>query len=146
MPLRALGITTLITMLLLLIPIGSETAFAAILSLAILALYVSYTLPCIFVFLQRVSGEQVATSAWSLGRWGVWVNGIASIYGCFICIWLCFPIELPVTAKNMNWAGPIVGFVFIFSLVDWFFRGRHQFAVPIEEKEHLDIYVPEDDR
>lgn len=130
MPLRALAITTIITMLLLLIPIGSETAFNAILSLAILALYVSYTLPCIFIFLQRVSGEDVVTSKWSLGRWGVWVNGAASVYGLFICVWLCFPSKLPVTASNMNWAGPIVGFVIIFCIFDWFVRGRHQFAVP----------------
>jgi choline transport protein len=106
MPVNALMATTLITVLLLLVPIGSGTAFNAILSLSILALYVSYTMPCIFVFLQRISGEEVVHSAWSLGRWGVWVNGAASVYGLFIIIFLCFPSELSVTAANMNWAGP----------------------------------------
>lgn len=131
MPIRALGITSLITMLLLLIPIGSTTALNAILSLAVLALYISYTMPCLFIFLQRLSGETVATSQWSLGRWGVYINGGAAVYGLFVSVFLCFPTELPVTAANMNWSGPIVGFVLIFSLVDWFFRGRHKFAVPL---------------
>jgi hypothetical protein len=113
-----------------------------VLSLAILALYVSYTVPCIFIFLQRLAGEHVENSAWSLGRWGIWVNGGASIYGLFIIVWLCFPSVLPVTAANMNWAGPIVGFVMIFSILDWVFRGRHQFAVPTEKTVDEDYYVP----
>lgn len=138
MPLRALAITTIITMLLLLIPIGSETAFTAILSLAILALYISYTVPCIFIFLQRLMGEEVVVSAWSLGSYGIWINGAASVYGLFICVWLCFPTKLPVTAANMNWAGPIVGIVIIFALIDWTLRGRHKFAVPTEKTEHAD--------
>jgi choline transport protein len=143
MPIRALAFTTIITMLLLLIPIGSETAFIAILSLAILALYISYTMPCIFIFLQRLAGEHVENTAWSLGRWGIWINGAASIYGLFIIVFLCFPVTLPVKAENMNWAGPIVGAVVVFSLLDWVIRGRHKFAVPTEKRLDEDYYVPD---
>lgn len=110
-PLRALGLTAVMTMLLLLIPIGSYTAFNAILSLAVIALYFSYTMPCLFVFMQRLNGERIAHTGFTLGRWRVWVDGAASVYGLFVIIWLCFLTELPVTAKNMNWSGPIMGFV-----------------------------------
>lgn len=122
-------------MLLLLIPIGSETAFNAIVSLAVIALYFSYTMPCVFVFIQRLTGETVAHSEWSLGRYGVYVNGFASVYGIFIIVWLCFPTQLPVTAANMNWSGPIIGFVILFALLDWVIRARHKFAVPVEKGE-----------
>jgi len=118
-------------MLLLLIPIGSYTAFNAILSLAVIALYFSYTMPCLFVFIQRLTGEDLPHTPFTLGRWGIWVNGAASVYGIFVIIWLCFPTELPVTAANMNWSGPIMGFVIIFALVDWFCRGSRRFSVSV---------------
>ncbi|KAK5119709.1 hypothetical protein LTR85_007285 [Meristemomyces frigidus] len=133
MPIRAVMLTSFVTMLLLLIPIGSATAFNDILSLAIVGLYFSYTTPPLFIFMQRLNGDEIAPSAYALGRWGVWINGAASVYGLFIIIWLCFPTELPVTATTMNWSGPIMGFIIIFALIDWMFRGRHKFAVPVEK-------------
>ncbi|KAK6418895.1 hypothetical protein LTR81_007958 [Elasticomyces elasticus] len=133
-PTRALALTSTASMLLLLIPIGSAVAFNAIVSLATVGLYFSYLMPCLFAFMQRMNGETIAHSAYSWGRWGVVLNGFASVYAIFVIVWICFPTTLPVVAANMNYSGPIMGFVVIFALVDWTFRGRHKFAVPLDKE------------
>jgi len=135
MPVRAVGLTTAITMLLLLIPIGSTTAFNAFISLATVGLYFSYTVPCLFAFLQRLNKEEVAHSPYSMGRWGIWLNGAGFVYGTFVLIFACFPPVLPVTAVNMNYSGSIMGFVMLVALVDWALRGRYKFKVPLGKTE-----------
>ena len=39
---------------------------------------------------------------------------------------------LPVTAKNFNYAGPIMGAVIIIALADWFISGYKRFQVPTD--------------
>ncbi|TKA72810.1 hypothetical protein B0A55_09529 [Friedmanniomyces simplex] len=90
-PIRALALTTTASMLLLLVPIGSAVAFNAIVSLAIVGLYFSYLMPCLFAFMQRLNGETIAPSAYSWARWGVVLYGSASVYATFVIIWICFP-------------------------------------------------------
>lgn len=70
---------------------------------------------------------------WNLGVFGIYVNSIAIIYGVFICIFLPFPSEIPVTVTNMNYAGPVFGILLLFALGDWFIRGRKTFVGPIKE-------------
>ena len=50
----------------------------------------------------------------------------------FILIWLPFPPYMPVTGVNMNYAGPIFGFVILFALLDWFVTGKRRFVFPTE--------------
>ncbi len=120
-------------MLLSLIIIGSTTAFNAILSLATLALYVSYLIPIFLILLKRLRREHITMGPWSLGRFGIYVNVFAIVYGVFICIFLPFPSVVPVTDANLNYAGPVFGAILLFALGDWFVRGRHTFAGPIKE-------------
>ena len=121
-------------MLLLLIPVGSTTAWNALVSLSVIGLYSSYFLPCLFIFICRYRGEEIPHSQWNLGRWGIWVNGIAVVWTLFAIVWLSFPVGLPVDAASLNWSGPILGFVIILATCDWFLRGRHKYAVPVEQK------------
>ena len=39
---------------------------------------------------------------------------------------------LPVTAKNFNYAGPIMGAVIVLALADWFISGHKRFQVPTD--------------
>ena len=133
-PTRALGLVTIASMLILLIPIGSTIAFYAIVSLGTVGLYCSYLMPCLFAFMQRLNGEVMTPSAYSWGRYGVVLNGLASVYAIFVIIWICFPTTLPVVAANMNYSAPIMGFVVMFALLDWTFRGRRKFAVPLNKE------------
>lgn len=87
----------------------STTAWNALVSLSVIALYFSYILPCLFIFICRFRGQEIPQSAWNLGRWGIWLNGYAVIWGLFVIVWLCFPVTLPVDAASLNWSGPIMG-------------------------------------
>ena len=61
------------------------------------------------------------------------INVMALVYGVFICIFLPFPPYQPVTAKNMNYGGPVIAVVLAFAVGDWFFRGKGRFIGPIRE-------------
>ncbi|KAF7505075.1 hypothetical protein GJ744_001294 [Endocarpon pusillum] len=132
-PVRAIGLVSTVIILLSLINIGSSTAFNAIISLSTVALYVSYIIPISCLVLKRFSGEKVVWGPWTLGRFGPTINVFALCYGVFICIFLPFPSQQPVTASNMNYAAPVFGFVILFGLTDWFVRGRKVYAGPRRE-------------
>jgi choline transport protein len=124
-----------VIVLLSLINIGSSTAFNAIISLATVALYVSYLIPISCLILKRFSGEKIAWGPWTLGRFGLAINIFALCYGVFICIFLPFPPQQPVTAVNMNYAAPVFVFVVLFAVTDWFVRGRKIYVGPRREVE-----------
>jgi choline transport protein len=122
---------------LLLINIGSSTAFFAILSLTTVALYISYIIPIFFIILWKIRGAHIPYGPIRLGRWGLPINLLALCYGIFIVIWLPFPPYMPVTASNMNYGGPVVGAVILFALIDWFVSGKNRFVPPVEK--HTDF-------
>jgi choline transport protein len=131
-PLRALYLVAVVTVLLSLINIGSTTAFNAILSLSTLALYVSYLIPITLLTLKRLHHDthDMAWGPFHLGRWGLPINIFGIIYAVYVSIFLPFPPTQPVTWVNMNYAGPVLGAVLVFGAFDWFVRGRRHFHGP----------------
>lgn len=132
-PLRALGLVTVVSALLGLINLGSTAAFTAILSLATVGLYASYVIPILFIVLRKLEGRQPTYGPFQLGRWGLPINLFGLAFGIFIIIFLPFPPIQPVTAVNMNYAGPILVGILVLALVDWFASGRKRFEVPTSE-------------
>jgi choline transport protein len=68
-----------------------------------------------------------------MGRLGFTVNILAMAFCAFLIIFLPFPVILPVTAQNMNYASVVFLGVILFSLVDWVIRGRKRYTGPIRE-------------
>ena len=134
-PLRALLLNTVIAALLGLINLGSTAAFFAIISLQTLGLYMSYAIPLLFILIRRLEGRAPPPGPWNLGKWSIPVNIVGLAFAIFIIIWLPFPSARPVTAANMNYAGPIIIAIFIIALVDWFISGRKRFEVPTSKPE-----------
>ena len=132
-PIRTIVLVGVVMGLLGLINIGSSTAFTAILSLSTLSLYISYIIPIIIFALRKLRRKPIPYGPFRMGPLGLYVNIFAVVYAIFICIFLPFPPEQPVTAKNMNYASPVFVFVLLFSLVDWFVRGRKLYKGPIRE-------------
>ena len=114
----------------MLINIASTSAIYAILSLNNLALYMSYLQIVTSFFIAKIRGEVPVWGPFTLGRWGYAINVFAICFLLFIIIWLPFPPYLPVTADNMNYAGPIFGVVLCAALVDWSLWGHKRFSVP----------------
>ncbi|KAL3409181.1 amino acid permease [Aspergillus fumigatus] len=131
-PLRALFLVAMITVLLALINIGSTTAFNALLSLTTLGQYISYLIPVIFLLIKRLRAPQeIRWGSFRLGHWGVPINVFAIVYGVYIAIFLPFPPNYPVTAQNMNYAAPVFLAALVFATGDWIVRGRTRWQGPM---------------
>ena len=128
-------------MLLNLINLGSSTAFEAILSLTTIALYASYLLPIGLMVLRRIKKQEIQFGSFTLGRYGLLVNLFATVYGLFICIFVVFPTQQPVTAVNMNYASLVFGGALTFILVYWYLRGRKIYHGPVEEMVEDEIVL-----
>ena len=133
-PIRAIWFSILVVSLLSLLNIGSTAAFGAITALSSLALYFSYAIAISSMLFARYTsshgGERLILGGWNLGHYGVYINSLALLYTIYMMIWLPIPATLPVTAKNMNYAGPIWVAVFLFALGSWFFHARKHWAGP----------------
>ena len=64
---------------------------------------------------------------------GMTVNILAIAFCVFLILFLPFPVYLPVTAQNMNYASVVFLGVIIFSMCDWIVRGRKKYQGPIRE-------------
>ena len=130
-PLRALFLVASCIFALSFIQIGSTAAFNAILSLSTVGLYISYLIPLtLLVFKRCTSPRDIPQGRFNLGKLGLPMNIIAILFATYFVIFLPFPATLPVTAENMNYAGPVLSFVMIFACGDWIFRGRHKWEGP----------------
>ncbi|QKX55472.1 uncharacterized protein TRUGW13939_02565 [Talaromyces rugulosus] len=134
-PFRSIGLVCIVVILLSLINIGSSTALSAILALSTCSLYISYIIPIVLLVLRRFDQvrQPIPWGPWTLGRYGLAVNLYAIIFGTFIVVFVPFPTTIPVTADNMNYAGPVFGGMALLLLVDWFVRGRRRFQGPLKE-------------
>ena len=68
-----------------------------------------------------------------MGKLGMGANILAMAFCVFLILFLPFPVVLPVTAQNMNYASVVFIGVILFSMVDWLVRGRKRYTGPIRE-------------
>lgn len=142
-PLNALLLDTTVAVLLLLINIGSTTAFFAIVSLSTLSLYISYIIPLVFFTIHKLRGEYIPYGPFRFKSraLGLAINFFAICWSIFIAIFLPFPPTVPVKASTMNWAGPAMGAVILWAILDYVTTGRKRWKAPIQQKD-----VEEEDR
>jgi amino acid transporter len=151
-PLWAIACTTVISCLLALINLGSDTALNAIISLSISCLYLSYLI-CAGLLLYRrcthgfkmpevsehpalanTSGADLVWGPWHLpGALGIANNIFTCIYLIIIFIFSFFPPMANPDAKNMNYASLMTGFVLLFSIVYYAVWARKEYEGPIVE-------------
>lgn len=103
-------------------------------SLQTMALNLSYIPPILFILLRKIRGQHIEYGTFKLGRCGIVVNLVALAYLFYVIIWIPFPPMLPVTASNMNYAGPLVGVVIIAALLDWMISGHKRFNIPVAQR------------
>ena len=139
-PDNAVYLTSFASGVICLINLGSTTAFNIVVSLLLLALLSTYMISIGCVLLKRLRKEPLPPARWSLGRWGLPINGVAFAYSAFVMVFSCFPNEVPVTPTTANWA-PLVWFgVLILALMAYIFHGRKHFVAPVtfvEARQHV---------
>ena len=135
-PIPALFLVGIIVCLLSLINLGSTLAFNSLLSLPLIALYISYLVPIALLTARQLAGKHPKYGPFQLGRGSIPVKILAMIYLLYVIVFVAFPATKPVTSLTMNYASPIlIGFLTL-AMVDWVFRGRTKFEVPTASLDH----------
>ena len=114
-----------------LIVIGSPVAFNAVVSFCSLTSFCSYLIPIALLLRHRLVDKNVSYGPWNLGRFGVPVNIAALCFGLMWMVFLPFPLNMPLTWSNMNYAAPVLGVLLLAATVHWFFWGKKHFRGPI---------------
>ena len=130
-PLNAVMVSLIVTVLLSLINIGSTVALQAIISLTISSLVSSYMITIGCVLLKRLRGEPLPYRRWSLGRYGLAINAASLCFLAPIFVFSFFPLATPVVAATMNWSIVIYSGVIIFAITYYFLYARHVYVPPV---------------
>ncbi|KAG7423273.1 Choline transport protein [Fusarium oxysporum f. sp. raphani] len=132
-PSRAIWTVTAFQILLGFIYLGSSAAFNAILSMAIIGMYLSYLLPILAMLFQGRS--KLATKDYGpfkLGNaFGTLVNIVSVSWIILVIVFSAFPSAMPVSAQDMNYSSVIiVGWMF-FGVLYYLLAGHRNFRMPI---------------
>jgi len=116
---------------------GFPVAFFAVVSIAVIGLYIAYVIP---VFLRWRQGESYERGPWNLGSKYKWLNPIAVLWValCVVIFSLPFTPAAVPWASDFNWssfnyAPAMVIAVIILATILWFTGGSKHFHSPAED-------------
>jgi choline transport protein len=136
-PVRMVVLVSILQGLLGFIYLGNTTAFNAILSMAIIGMYLSYLLPIVYMVIYgRSKLAKDEYGPFRLGRTGgVLVNCIAIVWLIFAMVFSTFPNFQPVTAQNMNYSTVVLAGWVGGGAIYYFIRARKVYSGPVMETE-----------
>ena len=106
----------------------NPTAYAAVVSIAVIGLYIAYGIP---ILLRRLAGTRFQAGPWNLGQWSAPVGWIAVIWIAFISILFVLPQTAPGnTLATFNYAPVAVGVVLLYAGGYWFLSAKNWFKGP----------------
>ncbi|CAG8979944.1 hypothetical protein HYALB_00013368 [Hymenoscyphus albidus] len=153
LPLVAIGLTAIISILLSLIAIGSAVAFNDVVSLAISGLYTSYLIGNALLFYRRVTGQilpyspsqKTLTNTMDTDlSWGPWkipepfgsiINAFGCVYLIIAAVFSFFPTAVNPTASTMNYSSLMVGSISIFAVLYYILSAHKVYKGPLVEVE-----------
>jgi len=106
---------------------GYSVAFFAIVSVAVVGLYVSYVIP---VLLRRMRGSDFTPGPWQLGKWSPIIGWTAVVWVVIICFPLMLPQFHPAGVNSWNFAPVAVVAVIGFAGIYWLVSARNWFVGP----------------
>lgn len=136
-PINAIVVSVIFTIVLTCIVIGSSTAYAIFLTLTISGLLSSYLICISCILIRRLSGKPLPPSRFNLGRAGNVVNTFAL---CFLVVGLFFqfwPSAPNPNGNEMNWSVLIYGVCILFFSAYYYFRARHRYTGPVVHVKSL---------
>ncbi|KAK8006703.1 amino acid transporter [Apiospora marii] len=133
-PLNAVMTTLAITALLSLIIIGSSIAFNVIAAIGQVGLYTSYIITLGAIIARRFSRRRgpLPRSRFDLGRAGLPINLGALAFLMVMFPFLFFPSAPNPSPAEMNWSCLVYSVVVVFTMMYYFFKGRHVYQGPVE--------------
>ncbi|KAK1528160.1 amino acid permease [Colletotrichum paranaense] len=131
-PVHSVVLVTVLQMFLGFIYLGNTTAFNAILSMAIIGMYLSYIIPIVYMLVHgRKNLSRSDFGPFKLGPvLGPILNVISLIWMTVVIIFSTFPSAMPVTPQNMNYSIVVMAGWLTFGVVYYILFGRKKFEVP----------------
>ncbi|KAK1623019.1 amino acid/polyamine transporter I [Colletotrichum phormii] len=134
-PVTSIVFVTVSQILLGFLYLANTTAFNAVLSMAIIGIYLSYSIPVAYMLF--VGRSKLARKEYGPFRLGPVVGPVLNaitislVWMTVVIIFSTFPSSQPVTAQNMNYSTVVMAGWLVFGLVYYFIRGRAKFEVPV---------------
>ncbi|KAE8411487.1 hypothetical protein BDV36DRAFT_288688 [Aspergillus pseudocaelatus] len=123
-PVNALILGTVLTIVIGAIQLGSTTALNAVLGGASLCCGFSWIV--VFTFRVWRGNDFLDPQRWlNLGNWGRPLSVIAIIWCMWTITWASFPLFLPVTLSSMNWSALVAAGVVVVSIIYYILFYRH---------------------
>ena len=140
-PVRMVVLVAVLQGLLGFIYLGNTTAFNAVLSMAVIGMYLSYILPIVYML---VCGRRKLPASeygpFKLGKvGGMVVNVVAILWLVFAIVFSTFPNFQPVTAQNMNYSTVVLAGWVGGGAVYYFLKGRKVYNGPVVEVDSLSL-------
>lgn len=153
-PLTSIAFSTINSCLLVLINIGSSTAFNDVVSLVISCLYSSYLIACVLLLYRRIIGTiqpmqqdrvqvagenpQMTWGPWHVhGALGIANNSFACVFLVILLFFTFWPAATPTTAATMNYSVLVTGFVVCSSVLYYLFWAKNFYRGPIVEVNRI---------
>ena len=131
-PVHATLVTSVFSICLSLIYIGSPVAFYAITSLLTVALMQCYCLSIGCVLWRRIAHPQTLPPAkFSLGRFGIPTNIAAVVYSLWCFFWAFWPTTNSGEAVAFNWASVIFGGTLVVAVIHYLITARKTYVGPV---------------
>ena len=140
-PVRMIVLVSVLEALLGFIYLGNTTAFNAILSMAIIGMYLSYLLPVVYMLLYgRSKLRKEEYGPFKHGQiGGVLVNVVAVVWLIFAMIFSTFPNFQPVTPQNMNYSTVVLAGWVLGGALYYFLRASRVYTGPVVETEDSNL-------
>ncbi|KAI1214242.1 putative GABA permease [Annulohypoxylon truncatum] len=148
-PIYTIAFTTIVSVLLSLITLGSSVAFSNIVNLTVAGLYSSYLLSCMLLLWRRTQTQGIKPYDLHISRvgpgnlqWGPWRipgilgvlnNAFACMYLLLLWFWSFWPPAMSVTPESMNFNVLTFGAVVLFAVAWYAIRARKVYIGPIVE-------------
>jgi amino acid transporter len=102
-------------------------AYAAVISIAVIGLYIAYAIP---IFLRLKAGSSFQPGPWNLGKWSRPIGIIAVSWVVLITILFILPTAFPLTVTNFNYTIVLVAAVLVGTGVWWMVSAKNWFKGP----------------
>lgn len=133
-PVRMVLLVFLLQLLLGLLYLGSTTAFNAVLSMAIIGMYLSYALPIVYMLFFGRGTNRVEAAPFRMSHGvGVATNIVALVWLVVAMFFSTWPNFYPVTQENMNYSTVVLVGWLVVGLFYYFIWGKKIYEGPVVE-------------
>jgi amino acid permease (GABA permease) len=105
----------------------NAAAYGAVISIAVIGLYIAYVIP---TYLRLRQGENFKRGPWHLGRWSYVVGWIAVAWVVFIFFLFMLPQFGPINFTTFNYASIAVAVVIGYASIYWAVSAKNWFTGP----------------